>query len=135
MYGVTCCYLFGSRAGGDFYPDSDVDLAVIFRHFNAEVHTLALEIQMQEDLVEVLDPAAVDLVFLQRVPVHLRFHAIRTAKVIYCEDDDFRTDFEDITVRDYLDFKPVVDRYYLEVEAEILGRSESTSGGKGDERA
>ncbi|MFZ5590358.1 MAG: nucleotidyltransferase domain-containing protein [Bacillota bacterium] len=29
-YGVMCCYMFGSRAGAEHYPESDVDLAVLF---------------------------------------------------------------------------------------------------------
>lgn len=70
-----------------------MDLAVLFRHFSGEAHTLALELEMQEALAQALDPLPVDLVFLQRVPVHLRFNIIKTGRLIYCEDDDFRTDF------------------------------------------
>lgn len=120
QYGVTCCYLFGSRTGQDFYPDSDIDLAVIFDTFSIVKHDLALEIETQDAFAEILSPLEVDLLFLQKAPIYLKFDVIKNGKVIYCTDEEFRTDFEDITVRDYLDFKPVLDRYYREMAGTIL---------------
>jgi predicted nucleotidyltransferase len=119
-FGVTCCYLFGSRASQDFYPDSDIDLAVIFDKFSPNKHNLALEIEMNEAITEILTPMEVDLLFLQKAPIYLRFDAISNGKVIYCTNEEFRTDFESITVRDYLDFKPVLDMYYREMAEEII---------------
>ncbi|MHB1043092.1 MAG: type VII toxin-antitoxin system MntA family adenylyltransferase antitoxin [Eubacteriales bacterium] len=123
-YGVTCCYLFGSRAGQDFYPDSDIDLAVIFDDFSNSKHIMALEIEMHDAAADVLKPLEVDLLFLQKAPVYLKFDVIKNGKVIYSRDEDFRTDFEDITIRDYLDFKPVLDMYYREMAEAILVKNQ-----------
>lgn len=122
-YGVTCCYLFGSRAGQDFYPDSDIDLAVIFKNYSASRHDLALEIEIQDAFTEILVPLEVDLIFLQKAPVYLKFNVIKNGKVIFSSDEEFRTDFEDVTVRDYLDFKPVLELYYREMSKAILEKN------------
>lgn len=125
-FGVTCCYLFGSRAGQNYYQDSDIDLGVIFAGYSPAKHNLELEIEMQNELSDILGPLGleVDLVFLQKAPVYLKFAAISTGKVIYCTDDEFRTDFEDVTVRDYLDFKPFLDMYYREMAESMLSGKE-----------
>jgi len=119
-YRVTCCYLFGSRVGQNFYPDSDIDLAVIFADFSSTKHDLALEIEMQDTIAGILEPMEVDLLFLQKAPIYLKFSVIKNSKIIYCTDEEFRTDFEEITSRDYLDFKPVLDMYYREMAMAIL---------------
>ncbi|MGB9804957.1 type VII toxin-antitoxin system MntA family adenylyltransferase antitoxin [Desulfofundulus sp.] len=119
-FGVTCCYLFGSRAGQDYYGDSDIDLAVIFADYSPDIHNLDLEIQLQNAVAENLAPLEVDLLFLQKAPVYLKFNVIKTGKVVYCINDEFRTDFEDITIRDYLDFKPFLEMYYREMAEDLL---------------
>lgn len=123
-FGVTCCYLFGSRAGQDYYRDSDIDLAVIFADYSPSTHNLELEIELQNVVSEILAPleVEVDLLFLQKAPIYLKFNVINTAKIIYCVDDEFRTDFEDMTIRDYLDFKPFLEMYYREMAEDLLSR-------------
>lgn len=118
--GVTCCYLFGSRSGHDYRPDSDLDLAVIFANFDPSVHNLEKEIELQEAVSELLFPLPVDLIFLQKAPVYLQFEVISKGRVIYCTDDNFRTDFEDLVLRNYLDFKPFLDRYYRDLCEDFL---------------
>ena len=119
-YGVSCCYLFGSRAGENYYQDSDMDLAVVFDSYSPEKHNLDLEIEIQDTVSEILAPLEVDLLFLQKAPIYLKFTVIKNGKIIYCSNEDFRTDFEDMTVRDYLDFKPVLDMYYREMAEELM---------------
>lgn len=124
-FGVTLCYLFGSRAGQDHYRESDIDLGVAFANYSPAVHNLEKEIELQSALSEALAPMEVDLLFLQKAPIYLKFEVISTGKVIYCADEEFRTDFEDVTVRDYLDFKPFLDLYYREMIEDLLaGRHE-----------
>lgn len=76
---------------------------------------------MLTELEEALSPIEVDLVLLNRAPIVLRYEVISQGTVLYCEDDDFRTDFEDIVLRDYLDFKPFLDQYDREVMEAIEG--------------
>lgn len=76
---------------------------------------------MLTELEEALSPIEVDLVLLNRAPIVLRYEVISQGTFLYCEDDDFRTDFEDIVLRDYLDFKPFLDQYDREVMEAIEG--------------
>jgi len=120
-YGVSVCYLFGSQATGEAYPDSDVDLAVLFKDYQPVVHHLDYIAALEEELQQLVSQK-VQVICLQAVrDIALRFAITSSAKVVYSEDEDFRTDFEDVVIRDYLDFKPVLDRYYRELEEEILG--------------
>ncbi|MEW6447634.1 MAG: nucleotidyltransferase domain-containing protein [Bacillota bacterium] len=120
-YGVSVCYLFGSRASGQAYDDSDVDLAVLFKEYKPEVHHLDYVAALEEELQQ-LTSRKVQVLCLQAVrDIALKFEIISSGKVMYSEDEDFRTDFEDVLIRDYLDFKPVLDLYYRELEEEILG--------------
>jgi predicted nucleotidyltransferase len=123
-YGVTTCYLFGSRAGAvPVGTASDLDLAVLFADYEPDRHDLHHLIALEQSLGELLAPLKVEVVALQRTrDIALRFEVISTGLVLYCDDHNFRTDFEEIAMRDYQDFKPVLDRYYREMEDDLLGR-------------
>lgn len=116
---IDVCYLFGSQADGTAHPGSDIDLAVAFKDYNEKKYNLSTEISIQQEFEEILQPCKVDLLLIQRVPVNLRFQMINGI-VLFCSDDDFRTDLEEDTVRDYLDFKPFLDAYYKEMGERIL---------------
>jgi len=115
-YGVTVCYLFGSRARGECRPDSDVDLGMVFSEFRREINAVDMEIEVENAVGDLLAPLRVDVVFLQRASQSFRFEVISSGTVLYSEDEDFRTDFEYEVVRDYLDFAPVIDEYHLSVK-------------------
>lgn len=120
-YGVSVCYLFGSQAAGEAYHDSDVDLAVLLKDYKPAVHHLDYVAALEEELQQ-LSSRKVQVICLQAVrDIALKFEIISSGRVLYSEDEDFRTDFEDVVIRDYLDFKPVLDLYYRELEEEILG--------------
>lgn len=119
-HGVLAVYLFGSRAKGEARPHSDYDLAVLFAGYRPEEHNIALRLEMAEELAELLGEK-VDLVFLQSASIVMRFEIVSTGKVVYCANDDARTDFEDLVLRDYLDFKPFLDQYYREVAEAVRG--------------
>ncbi|MCF8012174.1 MAG: nucleotidyltransferase domain-containing protein [Clostridiales bacterium] len=118
-YKVNTIYLFGSRSEGTSYTTSDYDFAFLFKNFNQKKHNHSLAVNIQMKIEEILAPVPVDVVFLQNTPVELRFQIIKYGKIMYCSDENFRTDFEDITIRDYLDFKPFIDEYRRELEESI----------------
>ncbi|KJS18504.1 MAG: hypothetical protein VR69_00540 [Peptococcaceae bacterium BRH_c4b] len=90
-------------------------------HYDAHrvKHDLSMEINTQLAFEEKLRPFSVDLLFIQRMPVNLKFNIINGI-VIYSRDEEFRTDLEENIVRDYLDFKPVLEAYYREMAESIL---------------
>jgi len=116
-YDVVAAYLFGSRAKGEAHIHSDFDLAILFKNFYPEKHNLKMRIDLTVEISQRLNEH-IDLVFLQSAPIAMRYEILATGKVIYCFNDDIRTDFEDIVYRDYLDFKPFLDQFYKdEMEA------------------
>jgi len=120
-YHVHTCYLFGSRAAGTEGPKSDVDLAVLFFPYYPDKHNLDLLVEMETDISRAIQFRDIDLVLLQKEKIIFKFEVIKSGQVIYCLDDDKRTDFEDSVVRDYLDFAPFLDRYYREMVESIQG--------------
>lgn len=61
-------------------------------------------------LAEIFAPLEVDLMFLNSASLPVCFEAIATGAVIYCTNDDRRTDFEYEISGKYMDFK-----YHLEM--------------------
>ncbi|MEW6662646.1 MAG: type VII toxin-antitoxin system MntA family adenylyltransferase antitoxin [Bacillota bacterium] len=115
---IAVAYLFGSRALGFEHQASDYDLGLLFKDYCPARHNIVYRLNLAEELAVVLG-APVDVVFLQSAPILMRYEVIATGRVIYCIDEDFRTDFEDIALRDYLDFKPFIDQYHREVAEAI----------------
>lgn len=113
-YGVVAAYLFGSKAAGPAHAHSDLDLGVLFREYHPKRHNLALRLALMEELSDRWGEQ-VDLVFLQGAPIAMRYEVIAKGRIVYCTDDGLRTDFEDVTCRDYLDFRPFLDQFYREV--------------------
>lgn len=121
-FGVHTCYLFGSRITGQIGPHSDIDFAVLFADFDPSRHHLDYIISLENELSNLLAPTRVDVIGLQAISdIALRFEIISTSEVIYCSDNNARTDFEEVVIRDYQDFKPVLDKYYEEMEEEVFG--------------
>ena len=61
----------------------------------------------------------VDVVILNTATIEFKYLIIIRGKVIYSIDDEKRTDFEDVVIRDYLDFKPFLELYRKEVRKAI----------------
>jgi predicted nucleotidyltransferase len=120
QYDVNSVYLFGSRVDGTASLDSDYDLGILLRHFNQERHTTLFACELEADLRHAAR-IPIDVVLLQRAPVILKYTIIAEGQVIYCVDSDYRTDFEDIVIRDYLDFRPFLDMYYHDMYQSIRG--------------
>ncbi len=104
---IVAVYLFGS------YPErkeraGDVDLAVLLKIPHRSMVDLYLD--LYPGLVEIFAPLEVDLLFLNSASLPLCFEVVSTGGVVYCGDEDRRTDFEYVVSGRYMDFK-----YHLEV--------------------
>jgi predicted nucleotidyltransferase len=119
-YNFPAAYLFGSRADVTATPDSDYDFGILLREALDFEEAVLLEMDIAEELSGVLGQK-VDIVILNSASIELKFLIIKRGILIYSGDDDLRTDFEDVAIRDYLDFKPVLDAYRKEVRESIKG--------------
>ncbi|HCW51637.1 MAG TPA: hypothetical protein DGR79_06185 [Clostridiales bacterium] len=111
-YGPIAVYAFGSRASGEARPDSDLDLAVLLPSGTRLPVTERLAIV---DRLQEIAGVEVDLVVLNEARLPLRFEIIRHGRVLWESDPDARTDAEDIIVRDYLDFRPFLERSFRDM--------------------
>ncbi len=111
-YRPIAVYAFGSRASGEARPDSDLDLAVLLPSGTRLPVTERLAIV---DRLQEIAGVEVDLVVLNEARLPLRFEIIRHGRVLWESNPDARTDAEDIIVRDYLDFRPFLERSFRDM--------------------
>lgn len=106
--GVTCVYLFGSRAQNISRPESDYDFGVLLKkpsQLNNGSQDLYQKIyDLLQDLIG--KKLNIDIVFLDRAPLQLRFHVLRCGKVMMDRDPLRRGHFEERTLEEHADFEP-----------------------------
>lgn len=104
--GARFGYLFGSRAEGSARPGSDVDVAAWFGGDDPAPW-------------EVSVPVAVDLLVLDRAPLHLAGRVAMRGRLLFEDDPPARVAWESQTRTVYLDELPYIEamtREYLRAE-------------------
>lgn len=104
--------MFGSGASGRLHAESDLDLAVYSN--DPAIRAKRLDILM--DLTR-RGFNNVDLVFLDKKDIVLRFEAVRQNRLVYCARDFDAGSFFSLVVRQYFDFAP-----YLKTQREAYKR-------------
>jgi len=107
--GIAAVYLFGSTARETSGPQSDVDIAVLYR--DTPAHTLdsiGLDIasQLEKHLAR-----RVDWVVLNHAPADLIHRVLRDGVLIVDADKSFRIQFEVRARNEYFDLELVRNRY------------------------
>lgn len=107
-YKIKFAYIFGSQATGRASENSDVDIAIYFSKNYTDVE----EAFVRGDIIE--DGKAffkkdVDIVSLNNASLFLKYEVIHDGIIIM--DNDERTDFESLSLREYFDFKYYSDIY------------------------
>ncbi len=108
---IQAVYLFGSAATGRVHAESDLDLAIVS---SPSVHHQKLDILTELARHGFCD---VDLIFLERADIVLRYEAIRLNRLVYATPEFDRGELYSNVVRQYLDFLP-----YLEVQRKAYKR-------------
>ena len=117
-YQVIAAYLFGSRAEGTYTDNSDYDFALLVDKDYDQNNVNNLIMELEEKAASLLQKE-VDVVILNTATIEFKYLIISRGKVIYSIDEEKRTDFEDVVIRDYLDFKPFLELYRKEVRKAI----------------
>lgn len=104
--GVAVAYLFGSQATGRARPDSDVDVAVLF----ADPVTLRDEVRLEDRLAEALAVPKVDVLNLEHSRLELRGRVLEEGRLLFSDDEPRRVEYEVRTFKEWLDFRPWLDR-------------------------
>lgn len=109
---VALAYLFGSHSEGTSGPLSDVDVGVVFSDPKiSQGNTLELYGQLFDLFSELFDTENLDIVFLERATLELRFDVVKYGKALFSISPEFVDNFEHQTVMLYADFKPKLDNF------------------------
>lgn len=112
---VGLVYLFGSQAEGAAGPASDFDVGIVFTDHEiifgntTEVYNALYDIF--SELFDLSNFRNIDIVFLERASLELRFDVISHGKILFETSQEFRADFEDRIEALYRDFKPLLDEF------------------------
>lgn len=109
-FGVNLAYLFGSRAKGRAAPESDFDIAVLFNVPPCDPLALKETAYLTLELGKIL-PAELDVVSLHAAPLLLKYEVVARGKVLYCEDENDRINFEVRIIKEYIDEEPIRKLY------------------------
>lgn len=108
---IQAVYLFGSQATGRVHKDSDLDLALLsYPSLQGRKLDILTELARQGF-------CNVDLIFLERADIVLRYEAVRMNQLVYAAPTFDRGELYSDTIRQYLDFLP-----YLEVQRQAYKR-------------
>ena len=103
---IAAVYLFGSHARGASTPLSDIDIAILFHSAIDESRYFALRLEYISRAMGILRTDKVDIVILNRAPLHLAYKILSGGVLLLDRDPRFRAGFEADRVGRFLDFKP-----------------------------
>lgn len=114
--GVAAVYLFGSHATGTASPRSDYDFGILMRPGSTIPERLDRTYQTLYDVLAPYCPRTlthdvIDIVFLERAPLELRFHVLRYGSVLFDDDPRARARFEEQTLKRYCDYFPLLQQF------------------------
>lgn len=129
-YPILAVYLFGSMVSEGVFllndnmpvnidPLADIDVGIVFLQPVSDTKKrVTLYRKLYSDLSDLFSPIPLDLVFLQETGVIIQAEAIN-GELVFSRNDDQRTDYEEIVIKLYQDWKPFYDLYSQEVLAAI----------------
>jgi len=125
--GVGLVYLFGSRAEGTAHPLSDFDIGIVLSDKKKLQEVKKRPFQMGaefdnffEEVVPSTFKNPVQVTFLQIASFNFQFNAIKYGKVLFEISSEFRADYEEKVMREYLEFKPYYNEFY-QATLDIIG--------------
>jgi predicted nucleotidyltransferase len=114
---IVSAYLFGSQASGKTKPMSDVDIAILLRDNAPKGRKLIHEEDyLAYRITKAIQAKEVDLIELNRQGLIFVHNVLKTGKLIYDADPDFRIKFVSKVISDYCDFEPTLrfmNKYYF----------------------
>ncbi len=100
---IKAVYLFGSYAKGRAKPYSDIDICII----TDKKLTLENKASFVSDHIS----EKIDMPMFWDLPISIRFRVFKEGRLLLCKDKLFLQRIKVDTIKRYLDFKPVLERY------------------------
>ena len=120
---IHAVWLFGSRARNESDTLSDVDLAVLVRDDLSGRALWDRQLAWTRLAGETLRTDEVAIQVVNRLPAAPRYQVLKGARLLWARSPEVAADFDARTLKEYLDFKPSVDRYDRELfEQAVTGR-------------
>ena len=103
---VKAIYLFGSYAKGENRPFSDIDMCVI-----------AGKKMSKKTRENILSNSSnkFDISLFWMLPINIRFRVVREGRLLFCRDELFLHRAKIKAIKDYLDFKYILNRASAQV--------------------
>ena len=108
---VIFSYLYGSITQNKLSQLSDIDIAVYLKEDVNKYSRHRIRLELIGKLESIFGSKRVDLVILNDIGILLSFEIINSGIVLYQSDELKRLEFEENTIKFYLDFKPIADAY------------------------
>jgi predicted nucleotidyltransferase len=103
---VEAIYLFGSYAKNKVKPYSDIDLCLITQKVLADKKRALLGSYASDKI---------DISLFWDLPLSIRFRVFKEGEILYSKDELFLIRVKADTIKEYLDFQPVIERHVKRV--------------------
>jgi uncharacterized protein len=113
---ISLVYLFGSQLTGETGPMSDYDLAIV----EDSEDRFAVQARFQHNLIQLLQPAKVDVILLRQAPIELAYHVIAEGKLLHKKDAYTHIEFEARVLGLYCDDAAMQEAFRKELAQEDL---------------
>lgn len=109
---IKLLYVFGSVKAGHATPLSDIDIAYLD---DGTVKPFDIEAGLEETITNIVGKdRRVDLVRLNDAPIVIQYKVISEGKLVYKKAEDDRATFEESVVKMYLDYEPMMNKFFRE---------------------
>jgi uncharacterized protein len=118
--GVRDIYLFGSYADNSAHEGSYIDIGVVFEKGLPDIASRMEQYgELYADMAPLFTGAQLDLVFLEEVPLALRFQAVTEGELLFSRDASKAYDYIEHTANLYRDF----EFFLREAQGAVLTRT------------
>lgn len=115
---IAAAYLFGSYAKGKTGPMSDIDIAILLKDNAPEDRELLHEEDyLAYRISTILKIKKVDLMDINKRGLIFQHNVLKTGKLIYDYDPDFRIKFITRVISRFCDFEPTlkfIERFHIQ---------------------
>lgn len=110
--GLIAAYLFGSYAKGTPGPLSDIDIAYLLNESMYKEKAEELGASLYLSVSSCLQTDEISFICLNEAPLSARYAVISTGKVLFSSDDSQRVEFEERTLKMYIDTQHIRQEYF-----------------------
>ena len=108
---ILFAYIHGSFVTEEYF--NDIDIGVYLKSLPSS--PLEYELSLEAEFMDKIRGYIFDIRILNNAPLSFRYNVIRYGILLFARDDDLRSEFQERTVINYLDFLPYRKRYLKEV--------------------